>query len=216
VKKILTILISMFFLFTILLSCGGKNVKFESQNVESQTSKKMIKMNVYNSVNTDLKYFLYFVNSLNSKMLTSTELVPVKDENSELTAYVSINNFNETIVPNTNSTSVRIDLVASINLVTTNGDSIISNYSLTQTFITNLSYETVYDTFTKEEILDKIRYMAFNDLAINISSVISKGWRENYGAYTTTNSFMKSIIGGENATNTTKSKKRDIPTIGGE
>lgn len=214
-KLIPSLMVLLLMVSFLILSCSGRNIKFESQNVEAQTSRKSIKVNISNAGNVEPKHFVYLMNALNSKILSSTEFIPTESDNYDLIASVSVEKMSEVIVPNTNTSIVRIDIIGTIKLETISNEVIISNYSLTQTLITNISQEILYKSFLRDEFLDKVRYQIIDEFALNASSLMYKGWRENYGAYTTTN-LIKTILGGSNETNTTKTKKRNIPTIGGE
>lgn len=211
-KKSFPILLSI---LLFLLGCWGGNVKYESQNVEKEVKRRKIKLVFENGFSIDYKYRVYFFDMVKNYFLRGTELVVV-DEGYNFVATTFISNFSDIITSYDDYYRIRLDFIAKVDVISSNGNFVMSNQIFSYTFITNSPYDTFNDPFKKTSFMEGVYNKFFEDTALNFVYFIATGWKDDYGYYTIKDSIFQRILGGSTNETTKRTNKRNIPIVGGE
>ncbi len=201
-----------------LFSCGQfKNLQIEAQKVEKRTKNKYVNLVVQDEKKFLLsKYYNYLENTIKTHLISDKETkVIISQDNYDILGNVKIGNFSMIFLPPTNSIfPARVDIEIYIDTFEKNTN-ILSNELLKESYLINIPNEIFIRNFERESFIDDKIFKILNDISVNISSMILKGWPENYGLYSTKDGIIERILGGTSETNKTKAK-RNIPVIGGE
>ncbi|MGC8870858.1 MAG: hypothetical protein ACP5PT_07205 [Brevinematia bacterium] len=200
--------------YSLVLGCTGRNVKFESQNIEEKVKVSKLKFMVEN-FKLDSRYHTYFVNSLKNNFLSKSSFSVVENDE-DWFLRISFSNFNELISKSRSNVVVRLDFISKVDMVNTNGEFIFSNSFFSYTLVSNVSPEIFIDEFSKNTFLENLYYKFFDEVSMNLVYYVSKGWKENYGYYSSQDGIIQAIFGGSTNESTKKTNKRNIPVIGGE
>lgn len=200
--------------YILFLGCYGKNVKFEAQKIEEKVKMSKLKFSLEN-FNIDYKYYTYFVNSLKNNFLSKSEF-SVVENNEDWFLKISLSNFSELVSRTSTNVLVRLDFISRVNMFNTDGEFVFSNSSFSYTFVSNVKFDVFNDDFLRMLFFENVYYSFFDEVALNLVSYVSKGWKENYGYYSSKDGIIQVIFGGSTNETTRKTNKRSIPVIGGE